>query len=123
MDYTPFEQSGIVFITHMHYLYILPSLVVHQTCGQLVKLEKWKHSQGIDILLGSSTNLLLGTTIKKEDRGATPCEDRQEKAYERILIEDEFEDNNYLPEIPPKMPESELNEYPSWASQINGNLI
>jgi hypothetical protein len=97
--------------------------VVHQSCGQLIKLEKWKHSQGVDILIGSSTNLLLGTTIKEENRSATPCGDRRWKAEERVLLEDEFVDNDCLPETPPQLPYSELNEYPSWNSQINGNFF
>ncbi|KAI6177004.1 Dynein heavy chain at 62B [Aphelenchoides bicaudatus] len=103
IDYTPFENS-----------------VVHQTCGQLIKLEKWKHEQGVDIVIGSSANLLLGTTIKEENRSATPCSDRRWKAEERVLLEDEFDENDCLPEIPPKLPDCELNEYPSWNSQING---
>lgn len=104
-----------IFVEHL-------ILVIHQTCGQLVKLEKLRHAQGVDIIVGSSTNLLLGTTIKEENRGTTPCEDRQWKASERVLLEDEFEDNDFLPEEPPKMPENELNEYPSWSNQISGKL-
>jgi hypothetical protein len=88
LDYTPFEQS-----------------VVHQTCGQLLKVD---------------TNLLLGNAIKEENRSITPCKDRQIKAEERVLLEDEIEDNDFLPAIPPKLPDNELNEYPSWPNQISG---
>lgn len=69
----------------------------------------------------NTANLVMGTAIKGDNRCSTPCSDRLWKAQDRVLLEDEFDDNDYLPEIPPKLLDKELNEYPSWNNQIKGN--
>ncbi|KAI6215163.1 Dynein heavy chain at 62B [Aphelenchoides besseyi] len=99
LDYTPFEQS-----------------VVHQTCGQLVKLEKWPDATGADIVVNDFMNI-IGMQLKENDRCRSPCEDRLEKAEKRVLLEDEDENIEGSTIV---LSENEVNEYPSWDSQIRG---
>ncbi|KAI6240858.1 Dynein heavy chain at 62B [Aphelenchoides fujianensis] len=101
LDYTPFEQT-----------------VVHQTCGQLVKLEKWADVEGTTIVVEDFMNV-LGMQVQEGDRCSTPCEDRLQKAEKRVLLEDDEEEQNEGC-WPAVFPESELNDFPSWDGQIKG---
>ncbi|KAI6188211.1 hypothetical protein M3Y98_00329700 [Aphelenchoides besseyi] len=99
LDYTPFEQS-----------------VVHQTCGQLVKLEKWPDATGADIVVNDFMSI-IGVQLQENDRCESPFEDRLEKAERRVLLEDEDENIEGSTII---LSETEVNEYPSWDGQIKG---
>ena len=69
---------------------------------------------------------VLGTTYANAHRLGTPCEDRRRKAQRRVLREDaavdeldiDAEDDGLI--VPARIEEDELNEYPTWDTQIPG---